>query len=120
LYFLFDFPEFYVSDQGGYLRKEFLKELERITGSKRHYTTTYAPWENGTVEVVNITILRVIRSLLSDFKLTWKDWINLTLQNQGVLNHTPRRSQGQKAPIELFCRVPCQEPFSFLYTANAL
>ena len=71
-YSLFGFPELYVSDQGSHFRKEVLKELERLTGSKHHYTTTYAPWANGTVEVVNSTILRVIRSLLSNFKLTWR------------------------------------------------
>ena len=86
---LFGFTEMYVSDQGSHFRKEVLKELERLTGCKHHHTTTYAPWANGTVEVVNSTILRVIRSLLSELKLTWKDWSNLTPLIQGVLNHTP-------------------------------
>jgi hypothetical protein len=114
-YSMFGFPETYVSDQGSHFRKQVLKELERLTGSTHNYVTSYAPWANGTVEVVNSSILKCIRSLLSEFHLPWNKWSDLTPLIQGVLNHSPRRSLGDLSPVQLFIGLPRQDPFRYLY-----
>jgi hypothetical protein len=77
----------HISDQESHFKNSVIKELHRLMGTRAHYTVAYSPWSNGTVKVVNYSILRCMRSLLSEFKMQLHEWPSLLPLVQGVLNH---------------------------------
>jgi hypothetical protein len=95
-------PSIHISDNGSHFKNSVIKELHRLAGSKHHYVVAYSPWANGTVEVVNESILRLLRSLLSEFKMDSSRWPELLPLVQHILNHTPSRRLGGLAPITVF------------------
>ena len=58
-------------------QKESLEELHKKVGTKHHFTTAYSRKSNGTVERVNREIMQVLRSLVSEFKISWNEWASL-------------------------------------------
>ena len=62
-------PEIHVSDNASHFKNQVIKELNRQMSIKHHYTIAYAPWTNGTVEVVNKTLLEIMRALCSEMRI---------------------------------------------------
>jgi hypothetical protein len=111
----FGSPSIHVSDQGTHFKNSVIAELHRLSGSRHHYTVAYSPWSNGTVEIVNESILRCLRSLLSEFKMKPSEWPKLLCLVQGVLNHSPSRTLGGLSPITVFTGLPPRDPFQCIY-----
>jgi hypothetical protein len=78
----------------------------------------YSPWSNGTVEVVNLSILKCLRSLLSEFKLKPSEWPKLVPLVQGVLNHSPSIRLSGMSPITIFTGLPPKDPFQVIFDSN--
>jgi hypothetical protein len=66
-----------------------VSELNRRLTTKHHFTLPYAPWSNGTVEVVNKEIRKLIRVWISEFRITLKQWPSLIPLMMHVLNFSP-------------------------------
>jgi hypothetical protein len=64
----FRFPCIHVSDQGSHFKNSVIRELHRLADSKHHFTVAYSPWSNGTVGLVNESILCFLRSLCLNSK----------------------------------------------------
>ena len=58
----------WVSDQGSHFKNEIMEHLRKMLGAQHHFVTAYCPWANGTVEVMNRQLLKVMRSLPSERK----------------------------------------------------
>ena len=58
----------HVSDKGSHFKNKIVDELNDILVTKHYFTTSYSPKSNGTVERVNREIMKVLRSLVSEFK----------------------------------------------------
>lgn len=78
------------------------------------------PWENGTVEVVNRKLLKVMRSLLSEQKQRIINGPSLLPLCQSTLNQLPSRRLGWIAPVTAFAALPQQDPVSVLYQPSVL
>jgi hypothetical protein len=69
----FGVPETHFSDKGSHFKNTVVAELNDILKTKHHFTTAYSPKSNGTVERVNREIMKVLRSLVSEFKISWNE-----------------------------------------------
>jgi hypothetical protein len=115
----FGAPMVHISDQGSHFKNSVIKELHRLMGTQAHYTVAYSPWANGTVEVVNESILRCMRSLLSEFKMQLNEWPSLLPLVQGTLNHSPSRRLGGMSPVTLFTGLPAYDPFRIVFDKDS-
>jgi hypothetical protein len=73
----FGVAETHVSDKGSHFKNKVVAELNDILKTKHQFTTAYSPKSNGTVERVDREIMKVLRSLVSDFKISWNEWTSL-------------------------------------------
>ena len=87
-----------VSDQGSQFCHVLHSEMMKKFKSKKHFTTAYSPWSNGTVERVNREVLRSTKALLSEWQWTSPDWPALLDCVQSVLNHAPLQRLGTRKP----------------------
>ena len=66
----FGVPETHVSDKGSHFKNKVATELNDVLKTKHHFTTAYSPISNGTMERVNQEIVKLLRSLGSEFKIS--------------------------------------------------
>ena len=85
---VFSCMDVWTSDQGSHFRNETMKLLANEHDIRHHFTTTYTPWANGTVERVNREILRAVKALLSELRLAPSDWPTCIPMVQTVLNES--------------------------------
>eukprot|EP00171_Calliarthron_tuberculosum_P021340 IDg21340t1 len=76
----------WVSDRGSHFKNELIRILKESLQGHHHFTLAYCPWSNGTVEVVCRELLRALRALLSEFKLSAKRWPSVFPLVQSALN----------------------------------
>ncbi len=91
----------HVSDQGSHFKNQVVQELCARLHIQQHFVTAYTPWANGTVEVVNRQILFILKSLLSEFGLSFPDWPTLLPLVNMVINQKVRSRIGF-APVTIF------------------
>ena len=85
-YGLFGVSLCHVSDQGSHFKNKVVSELNRRMATKHHFTLPYTPWSNGTIEVVNKSIRKLIRSWVSEFRISLSNWPSLVPLIMHVLN----------------------------------
>eukprot|EP00924_Labyrinthula_sp_SR-Ha-C_P000329 snap_masked-scaffold_25-processed-gene-3.21-mRNA-1 protein AED:1.00 eAED:1.00 QI:0/0/0/0/1/1/2/0/156 len=56
-----------------------LQQLSKSIGFEQYFAVTYLPWTNGLTEVINVTILKYLRSLLSEYPMHESEWPYLIL-----------------------------------------
>jgi len=100
-----------ISDQGSHFKNNLIKELVSELRTKHHFTTAYSPWANGSVERICREVLRATKALISEWKLSPKEWPAVTEAVQGVLNQSPTPTLGlrnkdakgvYRTPLEVF------------------
>src|SRR5690606_8098734 len=67
----------FISDKGSHFISTVLEEFCHLKGITHRFTITYSPFTNGTIERPNREILAVLRSLLSQHRLSIKFWSKL-------------------------------------------
>jgi transposase InsO family protein len=91
----------WVSDQGTHFKNHIIDSLRFRLQAQHHFVLAYTPWANGTVEVINRSILSVFRRMISEFRLEFRDWPYLVPIIRYVLNHTVTDSR-PIAPVTAF------------------
>ncbi|KAE9283339.1 hypothetical protein PF008_g27431 [Phytophthora fragariae] len=92
----------WTSDQGAHFRNQIIEQLQRALGAHHHFVTAYTPWANGTVEVVNPEVLKAMKALLSERRLSVRDWPALLPVVQAALNGMSANRLGGKTPLTAF------------------
>ena len=110
-------PRLHISDQGSHFKNHVCKELERLMGITHRFTPTYSPQSNGTVEIVNRHILKILRSLKSEYQIS--DWTTLIPLIQACLNQNGSPSLGDISPMEVFLGRKPDNPISILFDSVA-
>ena len=100
----------WISDRGTHFKNKVMRDLNRKLHGYHHFTTPYSPQSNGTVETVCKEVLRACRALLSEFRMTKKEWPLVLPLIQSILNHSVRPTLGNRAPITAFTGLPADNP----------
>ena len=94
-------PEWLISDVGTHFVNHALKLLNEKLGVQHHVTLAHCPWSNGSIEVVGKQLLRVLRILLSEFKLGLEKWEEVLELIQYILNHVLRKQLGNRCAVHV-------------------
>ena len=112
-----------VSDQGSHLKNKIMEALRKWFRFSHHFTTAYTPgcmgpWANGTVERVCREVKRACMTLLSEWRLSPREWPSVTECVQSILNQAPLKRLGNitgevqsvlRCPLEVFTGMrPCR------------
>ena len=117
----FGLPEWLISDGGRHLANHALKLIEERMGIRHHITLAHCPWANGSVEVVGYDLVFTLRCVLSELLLLVTDWPKVLPLVQYTINHRPRKSLGNRSPIEVMTgRAPDQALDLVLWTGVKL
>eukprot|EP00924_Labyrinthula_sp_SR-Ha-C_P014518 maker-scaffold_34-augustus-gene-0.59-mRNA-1 protein AED:0.45 eAED:0.46 QI:0/0/0/0.5/0.66/0.5/4/0/1472 len=88
-----------VSDNGSHFNNEVLKTFESRFPAERKFSIVYSPWSNGSIEVMNRFVLRVLRQLCSCYMIEKEKRSELLPQLMDVINNS--RSRRGYSPNEL-------------------
>ena len=91
-----------------------MNELNERLSVKHHIVVAHSLWANGTVESMMSQILRVLRALLSEWRMQEQDWPLLVPIVQSILNHAPSFRLGGRAPVEAYTGLPAARPLNTL------
>jgi len=105
----------WVSDQGAHFKNQVVDALCKLWGAQHHFVTAYCPWANGTVEVANRMLLRVLKSMLSEKKLKTNQWPIVLPMVQAALDLQPSSRLNGVAPITAFAALPAKTPVNMYY-----
>ena len=83
-----------VSDQGSHFKNKIMQALWKWFRFSHHFTTAYTPWANGTVERVCREVKRACMALLSEWRLSPREWPSITECVQSILNQAPLNGWG--------------------------
>ena len=108
-------PDMLRSDQGSHFKNNVINELSSTWNITHNFTLPYTPWSNGSVEIVNKTIKRVLRTIILENGLATDDWPFLLPTLQGYINGTPSERLAKHAPREVFMGLKANDPFHVLY-----
>jgi len=108
-------PRTLISDNGSHFSNMLLDEIRRALSCEHHFTTPLAAWSNGSVEVVNRHILKVLRTLTSENRMQFKDWMTLLPAVLMVLNHSPSPTLGGLAPFTVMSGRDPEHPLDAVF-----
>jgi hypothetical protein len=81
---------------------------------RHRFTTAYAPWANGTVEVVCRQVLKALRQLCPEFKLSFQEWPEVLYVVQSVLNSASSSKLRGNCPFTVFASMPAGNPITMV------
>jgi hypothetical protein len=110
----FGIPKVWVSDGASHYVNTVMNEMNEHLSVKHHIVVAHSPWANGTVESMMSQILRVLRALLSEWRMQEQNWPLLVPIVQSILNHAPSLRLGGRAPIEAYTGLPATRPLCTL------
>ena len=105
------------SDQGTHFKNEVMELLANSLGVKHHFSTPYVPWSNGTVESVCKQFLRVMRAFSAEFRIPESDWPTTVPAVQSIINNSPSRRLGNRAPITVHTGMEPGNPLNLALSA---
>ena len=108
-------PDFEVyTDNGSYFAGRLSKHLSKLLGYSRNFSVQFAPWTNGTVEIANSKILKVVKTLCSEFQIYEEDIHKLTGLIMHVMNNSPSPIKASYTPNQLFMDAPVNDPTALI------
>ena len=120
----FGLMDWMVTDQGSHFKNNSVEALRKWFKYAHHFTTTYPPWANVTVERVCRELNRACLALLSEWKLSPRDWPSVVSSVQAILNQAPlkrlgarRKEESQifRTSLEVFCGMKPARPLALSF-----
>jgi hypothetical protein len=111
----FGVPRTWISDQGSHFKCEVMDTLCAKLKCDHTFSVAYCPWINGSIERINRDILQVLRAMILEYTVDYRDWVALIPIVQSSLNHTALPSLANKSPVELFTGLPPPSPFGHAF-----
>lgn len=105
------------SDQGTHFKNEVMELLAKDLGVRHHFSTAYVPWSNGTVESVCKQTLRVMRAFSHECQIEEADWTKTVPAIQSIINNTPARRLGNRAPVTVHTGMDAGNPLDLALTS---
>ena len=99
----FGFPRSILSDQGTNFTADVFKEMCEVLGITQHLSPAYSPWQNGSVERANATIVSLLQTIVNKNGTNWNEMLPYAVL---AYNSTPSRTTNM-SPFELlYGRIP--------------
>ena len=99
-------PEVFVSDGASHFKNETLKLVAAKLGASNRFSVAYSSWSNGTVERLNLEVVRTFRAVMSERGRPLSEWSGTIYAVQFALNTAYRERTGV-TPFQLMTgRVP--------------
>jgi hypothetical protein len=90
-----------VSDNGSHFANQLIKQMESSLKLQHRFSVKYSPWSNGSAEVQNRKLLRLFRSLSSEYKsVEYERLLPLVLS---FINNS--RGRHSYSPNQIYCGV---------------
>lgn len=106
----------FISDNGSHFANKFLKALFEALKFKQRFRIKYSPWSNGRIERVNKEVLKLLRILKSEFRVSDLDLDFILPQILYYLNNTPSKLLDEHTPNEVYLGSGTnQSPIDFIY-----
>ena len=86
------------TDQGSHFANRVTEEFEKKLPHVHRYSVVYAPWTNGSAEVINALILKYLRNLCSQYMLADDDWPLLIELIVNFINNKPNPRRNGLSP----------------------
>eukprot|EP00924_Labyrinthula_sp_SR-Ha-C_P008557 augustus_masked-scaffold_32-processed-gene-3.36-mRNA-1 protein AED:1.00 eAED:1.00 QI:0/-1/0/0/-1/1/1/0/1737 len=95
-----------VTDRGSHFTSEVLEQFLKKSGCAHQFSATYVSHTAGAVEVQNKTILRNLRSIVSEWGLGDEEWPDVLPMVQAFINQSPFTCRGMEmSPLQLMIGV---------------
>ena len=94
------------SDRGSHFRKQLVREIRERMHFAHHVTLAYCPRTNGSVEVVCRDLLREMKALLSEFRMTFKMSPAVVPIVESILNRTQLARINGLCPLTTLTQLP--------------
>ena len=107
--------EVFVSDQASYFMSEVMREFAKRCNTQQHWTTAYAHYPNGSIEVINKHFLSLMRALISELRWNKEDWPWLVKLVEHTLNHRPQARLGGLAPYTVWTGKKADNPLDLVF-----
>ena len=108
-------PTTLISDNGSHFSNMLMDEVTRALSCEHHFTTPLAAWSNGGAEIVNRHVLKVLRTLISENRMQFREWPTLLPALRMVLNHSPSPALGGLAPFTVMTGRKPDHPLDAVY-----
>ena len=95
-----------MSDRAPHFKNETLKLVASKLGASHRFSVAYSSWSNGTVERMNLKVVRTFRAIMSERGRPLSEWPDVICTVQFALNLAYRERMGA-TPFQLMAgRVP--------------
>ena len=108
-------PRYVRSDQGSHFLNKLIQNLMRRLNAKQHLVTPYCPWANGSVEIVNKTMIEVLTTIILERNLKPDDWPYIIPVVMNSINGTKSERLGDHAPRTVFMGMPANNPLEVCF-----
>ena len=98
-----------VSDQGSHFANSLVRLIAKKLRMNHHFSAVYSPWANGSAEVTNREILRILRTLTSEYALPLQDWPKLIPEVLTFANNKVAPETGL-SPNQIYMGLPPEAP----------
>ena len=79
-------PQHFITDRGTHFKNQILQRIAELTGVNHRLTPAYNPASNGSVEVVNKSLRKLLTCLITENRMQNEDWPFLLPIVQRILN----------------------------------
>jgi len=98
--------EYISSDKGTQFTSNIFRDLTKLYNIHHHISSTEVHHNNGAIEVANKLIKSTMKAILSELKLTSKDWQKTLPIIQYSINNRKSRILNNLAPITVMMGIP--------------
>jgi len=108
----------WTSDRGSHFINATITRLQQLLGSRHHFTAVYAPWSNGQVERVNLSIRETLSAIMLDNGIPQSDWPYVLPVVQSVINNAPSAPLGGLSPVTAHMGIPPSSPLNVIFASD--
>eukprot|EP00924_Labyrinthula_sp_SR-Ha-C_P002557 snap_masked-scaffold_83-processed-gene-0.35-mRNA-1 protein AED:0.49 eAED:0.49 QI:0/0/0/0.5/1/1/2/0/2407 len=88
------------TNKGSHFANSVVQEFLKYYGGSHNFSIVYSPWSNSGSERQNRALLKVLRTLASQYMVQGEDWVKLLDLTESFLNNRPR-SKIRMTPNEI-------------------
>ena len=97
-----------------------IEEFARTFRFTQNFALFDAPWTNGSIKVVNVKLLKLFKSMISEYRLQYDEWGILLPMIEHFMNNFLLQSNLGPTPNEMFMGKDCYKETTVLVDSGLL